>query len=133
MTSIARIKEILDSPVVHPQGESVRQKQSRFSQMLAALRIAAHDMGYELTEGDGYRDPRLHGEYGEKKGYGATYSLHKLRLAHDFNIFKDGVYLRKGEQYSDLGAYWISLGGEWGGSGNRNDGNHFSLAHDGRW
>lgn len=113
--------------------ESTREKQSKFSRMLIDLKVKAIELGYELTEGDGYRDPRLHGKYGEKKGYGKAFSLHKLRLAHDYNVFKDGRWLTDGNQFPDLGAYWIEIGGEWGGSGDRADGNHFSLSHDGRW
>ena len=38
------------------------------------------------TFGDAYRDERLHGKYGEKRGYGHAESDHKRRLAVDLNL-----------------------------------------------
>jgi hypothetical protein len=55
--------------------------------------------------------------------------LHKSRLAVDLNVFRDGKYLTTGEQYADLGEFWESIGGAWGGR--FNDGNHFSFEHNG--
>ena len=97
--------------------------------MLADLIIWAYDNGYELTEGDSYRDPRVFGEVGERKGYGNKNSNHKIRLAKDFNLFKDGEYLTRTEDHQPLGEYWESIGGSWGGR--FNDGNHYSLEHNG--
>lgn len=105
------------------------QKQRHFTRMLGLLIEYAYQQGYELTFGDAYRDPRLHGEMGVKKSYSAAKSVHKLRLAVDFNLFKDGKYLTATEDYKQLGEYWESLGGCWGGR--FNDGNHFSLEHEG--
>lgn len=112
------------------QGESLRQKQSRFVLMIAGLIEFAYSRGYELTTGDGYRDPRVFGAFGERKGYGESYSCHKVRLAHDFNLFKDGQWLQTTEDFSALGEWWESMGGSWGGR--FQDGNHFSLEHEGR-
>ena len=72
---------------------TLRQKQSKFAEMAAKLILKAIEMGYEVTLGDAYRDPRLHGELGVKKGYGAANSFHKTRLAIDLNLFKDGFFL----------------------------------------
>ena len=117
---------------------SLGNKQRKFTFMVAKLIWWAYDHGYEITLGDAYRDPRVHGSYGEttrfsKQSYSSSKSNHKLRLAIDLNLFKDGVYMTATEDYAPLGEHWISLGGEWGGSGDRQDGNHFSLNHDGRW
>ena len=109
--------------------ETLGQKQRRFAKMVAALINKAHDLGYELTLVDAYRDPRLHGAFGEKKGYGAGRSCHKLRLAIDLNLFKDGKYLDRSEDHKPLGEWWESMGGTWGGR--FRDGNHYSLEHDG--
>ena len=106
------------------------QKQRKFARMVADLIIFAYDSGYEVTLGDAYRDPRTNGTFGEKKGYSSSMSNHKIRLAIDFNLFKDGVYLTKTEDHLPLGEYWESVGGSWGGR--FNDGNHYSLEHDGR-
>lgn len=110
--------------------EKLSAKQRRFTRMIADLIIFAYDNGYELTFGDAYRDPRLHGMPGVKGGYGAAASNHKIRLAVDFNLFKDGKYLMGTEDHKVLGLYWESLGGCWGGR--FNDGNHYSLEHEGR-
>lgn len=110
--------------------ETLGQKQRRFTRMIGLLIEWAYQNGYELTFGDAYRDPRLHGQVGEKKSYSSAGSLHKERLACDFNLFKDGQYLTRTEDYRPLGEYWESLGGAWGGR--FNDGNHFSLEHGGR-
>lgn len=105
------------------------QKQRAFTRMVAKLVLWAYDHGYELTYGDAYRDPRVFGEVGTREGYGRANSNHKVRLAVDFNLFKDGKYLVKTEDHEPLGEYWESLGGSWGGR--FNDGNHYSLEHNG--
>ena len=101
---------------------ALREKQSAFAQAIALLIQRAKALGYEVTFGDAFRDPRC--------PYGMPESLHKVRLAVDLNIYKDGTYLKAGEEFADLGEYWESIGGAWGGR--FNDGNHFSFAHDGR-
>lgn len=98
--------------------------------MVARLIQFAYSNGYEMTIGDGYRDPRLHGALGVKIGYGAANSCHKIRLALDLNLFRDGKYLTSTEDYRPLGEFWESIGGTWGGR--FADGNHFSISHDGK-
>lgn len=106
------------------------QKQRKFVRMIADLIVWAYDNGYELTFGDAYRDPRLHGQMGWKVGYGAANSCHKIRLAVDFNLFKDGVFLESTEGHAPLGEQWEKMGGTWGGR--FEDGNHYSLEHEGK-
>lgn len=106
------------------------QKQRKFTRMIADLIVFAYEQGYELTLGDAFRDPRVHGPVGQKKSYSSANSLHKERLAIDFNLFKDGKFLTQSEDHRPLGEYWESLGGSWGGR--FNDGNHYSLEHGGR-
>lgn len=105
------------------------QKQRKFVRMIADLIVWAYDNGYELTFGDAYRDPRLHGQMGWKVGYGAASSCHKIRLAIDLNLFKDGVFLDSTEAHTPLGEQWEKMGGTWGGR--FKDGNHYSLEHEG--
>ena len=104
-------------------------KQQKIVSMLADLIKFAESRGYRFTLGDAYRDPRVHGEVGVKSSYSSANSVHKQRLAIDLNLFKDGVYLSKTEDYAELGKYWESIGGTWGGR--FQDGNHFSLEHNG--
>jgi hypothetical protein len=106
---------------------TLRQQQSLFVQMVAKLINFAYENGYELTFGDAYRDPRVFGLLGERKGYGAASSFHKQRLAIDLNLFKDGKFLATTEAHKPLGDYWKSIGGTWGGDFKNPDGNHYSL------
>lgn len=110
--------------------ETLGQKQRRLVRMIGQLIAWAYANGYELTLGDAYRDPRVHGEVGKKVGYSAANSLHKDRLAIDLNLFKDGHYLTTTRDHKPLGEFWESIGGTWGGR--FNDGNHYSLEHQGR-
>jgi len=97
------------------------EKQQGFSLMIAELIIWGHANGYALTFGDAYRDIRC--------TYGHPESLHRSRLAVDFNLFIDGKYQTTTEAFTPLGEYWESIGGAWGGR--FSDGNHFSLEHKG--
>ena len=108
------------------------QRQRLFTQLISKLITFAYDNGYELTFGDAYRDPRVHGDVGSKKSYSSANSLHKQRLAVDFNLFKNGVYLTATNDHKALGEYWESLHPlcRWGGR--FNDGNHYSLEYGGR-
>ncbi len=109
--------------------QTLRQKQSRFARMIGRLIEFAYANGYELTFGDAYRDPRVHGLTGERRSYSHPKSLHKQRLAVDFNLFRDGKWLITVPDYLPLGEFWESIGGSWGGR--FNDAPHFSLEHEG--
>ncbi len=98
--------------------------------MVSLLIQYAYEQGYELTLGDAYRDPRVHGAVGSKESYSSSNSLHKSRLAIDLNLFRDGEYLTSTEDHKPLGVFWESIGGTWGGR--FNDGNHYSMEHQGR-
>jgi hypothetical protein len=106
-------------------------KQRRFTRLQAEFVLWAFDNGFELTDGDAYRDPRVHGELGDKKAYGHRSSGHKNRLARDYNLFINNIYCTESEDYRELGEKWLSMdddaawGGDWG------DGNHFSFKHNG--
>jgi hypothetical protein len=108
---------------------TLREQQSKFAGMVARLIDKAHELGFEITLGDAYRDPRLHGGMGVKLGYGHSKSAHKQRLAIDLNLFKDGAFMPGTEAHKPLGEWWESQGGAWGGR--FNDGNHYSLERDG--
>ena len=107
----------------------LQQKQVKFARMIPRLIDKAFELGYEVTLGDAYRDPRAFGAMGEAKGYGNAKSCHKSRLALDANLFKDGALLTTTEGHRPLGEFWESIGGSWGGR--FNDANHYSLEHEG--
>ena len=108
---------------------SLGSEQRRLPPMIAALINFAYLKGYELTFGDTYRDPRVHGAMGVKLGYGHASSNHKQKLAVDLNLFKDGLYLTKTSDHLPLGEFWESIGGTWGGR--FDDGNHYSIEYGG--
>jgi len=103
---------------------TLRQKQSKFMRMLARLIDHAEILGYELTMGRGYVSPKANKAVG-----GHERSNHLNRLAIDLNLFKNGRYLSSTESHRQIGEYWESIGGTWGGR--FNDGNHYSLEHNG--
>ena len=97
---------------------TLRQKQSKFASMIALLILFAYEQGYELTFGDAWA------KSGHKKD-----SNHYIRLAFDLNLFRNGRYLRSTKAHLPLGEFWESIGGVWGGR--FDDGNHYSLEHQG--
>lgn len=97
---------------------SPRQKQSKFAHLIGLLICHIYDNGYEVTLGDAYRP--------DGKGHMKN-SKHYSRLAIDLNLFKDGKYLTKTEDWTVFGEYFELLGGKWGGRFKNPDGNHFEL------
>jgi len=84
-------------------------------------------MGYEVTIGDVFRDPRVHGQLGVRKSYSHPKSAHKVKLAIDLNLFRDGEYLQLTEDHRPLGEWWKEQHplARWGGD--FDDGNHYSF------
>ena len=101
---------------------SLGKHQEKFSRMVPRLLDKAHELGYEVRLGHCMRCRDC--------PTGRKTSLHKDKLAIDINLFKDGVYLRQTSDHQELGEYWESVGGTWGGR--FNDGNHYSLEWQGR-
>ena len=107
-------------------------KQKLFMRLVPRLIDKAHELGFEVTIGDAYRDSRSHGAVGKRIAYGNKYSCHKSRLAIDLNLFKGGEYLTTTEAHRTLGDWWEQQHESacWGGR--FNDGNHYSMEHNGR-
>jgi hypothetical protein len=106
------------------------EAQRLFASRVPRLIDKVYDMGYECSIGDVFRDPRSHGKFGDFKAYGRPESAHKLKLAIDLNLFKDGRYLRDTEAHRPFGEYWKGLDPEnhrWGGDFDEPDGNHYSF------
>ena len=115
---------------------SLGKKQERFSRAIVILKEYARYHGYELRDGDAFRDKRMHGDLGQPNvikalidsgmvekswfdergyaSYGHINSCHKLKLAKDLNVTQDGVYLQ-GQTATDahnfLHDFWDMLGG----------------------
>jgi hypothetical protein len=113
---------------------SLGMKQRLLTKLLPRLLDKAHELGFEVTLGDAYRDPRAFGVLGVKKNYGHAFSNHKLRLAIDLNLFRDGVYLTRTEDHKPLGEFWERLHPlcSWGGRFGTADGNHYEIREGAR-
>ena len=110
---------------------SLRKLQAEFAALVARLIDQAVALGYEVTLGDAYRDPRVHGSMGVSQGYGRARSAHKMRLAIDLNLFKDGVFMSASEDHRAIGEWWEKQHPQARWGGRFNDGNHYSLEHGG--
>lgn len=116
---------------------TLRQKQSIFAQLVGELLLKARALGYEVTLGEAYRSPEEAARLA-RAGKGIRNSLHTKRLAIDINLFKNGKYLSRSEDYKTLGDWWKTLSTPeyeccWGGDFTKlQDGNHFSIGHEGR-
>lgn len=110
---------------------TLRQTQSRFASLVPALINKAIELGFEVTLGDAYRDPRVHGDVGVKMGYGHPKSIHKRRMAIDLNLFKNGEFMEGSDAHRELGEWWEKQHplARWGGR--FNDGNHYSFEYEG--
>lgn len=109
-------------------------KQQAFALNIAKLIEWAYSKGYRLTFGEAFRTQEQ-AEWNAKKRIGIRDSLHCYRLAVDFNLFKDGIFLTESPDYKPLGEYWESLSTPevkcaWGGR--FGDGNHFSVEDNGK-
>lgn len=113
--------------------ETLGQKQRRFVRLVGLLIEHAYSSGYEFSFAEAYRTPQQ-AALNAQSGAGISNSLHTVRLAIDLNLFKDGNYLTDSESHRPLGDFWKSLAPDcrWGGDFSRPDGNHYSIAHDGR-
>ncbi|HNA84876.1 MAG TPA: hypothetical protein PLB04_04885 [Nitrospira sp.] len=110
---------------------SLRTLQSEFAALVPRLIDKAISLGYEVTLGDAYRDPRAFGAIGLFMAYGHPKSAHKKRLAIDLNLFKNGVFLEGTDAHKELGEWWKQQHplARWGGD--FQDGNHYSFEHEG--
>lgn len=121
---------------------TLREKQSAFAVLLARLILHAQHLGFQVTLGEVYRSPEEAARLAQA-GKGITRSLHSDRLAADVMLFadtdKDGDldYLTTTAAYLPLGVWWEAQSTPgieccWGGRFARQDGNHFSVSHEGR-
>lgn len=97
---------------------SLSSKQIIFSKNIASLIVYADMIGIELTFGDAFRNEFTQREY-LRLGLSRTMnSLHRKRLAVDFNFFIDGELTYDKERLSELGEFWEGLNkkNKWGGN-----------------
>jgi hypothetical protein len=115
---------------------TLAQKQQAFAVLVARLILEASSRGWAVTFGEAYRGP-VEAARLARLGKGIAKSLHTERLAVDLNLFINGEYQNDSEAYAPLGEWWEQqstpvLTCAWGGRFKKPDGNHFSVAHEGR-
>ncbi len=106
-------------------------QQELFMRMVPRLIDHVHSLGYEIRGGDLFRDPRVHGEIGDKVAYGHRNSNHKQKLAIDLYLTLDGVYLTGNDAnnaHSDIHDWWDHQDGA---PRIAHDLNHYSLERHG--
>lgn len=108
------------------------EKQELFATLIAEHVLWLNEQGYKTRLGDLFRDPRVHGDVGTKIGYGKAYSMHKDKCALDINLFLNGKYLTTTEDHRASGEMWESRHPLCCWGGRFDDGNHYSLTHQGR-
>lgn len=113
------------------------QKQVLFTMLIAHFIEKISASGYAVTFGEAWRSDET-AKLNEAEGKGISNSLHRLRLAMDLNLFKNGVLLTSVEDYRPLGEFWESCSDPkgdyvccWGGRFSKPDADHFSISHQG--
>jgi len=86
-----------------PKSE-LRLAQEKHTVRIGMLIMFAHAEGIGLSEGDAFRDPRVHGEMGVKMAYGHKNSCHKLKLANDFNANEERDHIKLHDEWDRLGG-----------------------------
>ncbi len=108
------------------------EKQELFGRLYAVQLVFLTSIGYQYRLGDVFAST------GHRPG-----SNHYLKLAGDINLFLGGEWLTETEQHQRSGEHWEGLhelcrwGGNWDkddypGEPGEDDGNHYSLIHNGR-
>lgn len=136
--------------------ETLSQKQQRFAFQFAKLVTYIYSQGYACTYNEARRSdeqaeinalsheerqtvakllsgdfPGLAHAVAVSTSAGIRASVHRLGLAVDINLFKDGVFQTAKEAYAPFGDWWkkqqpdACWGGDWG------DSDHFSFTHAG--
>lgn len=108
------------------------EKQELFARLFCAHVVWLYERGYAVRLGDVFASA------GHRAG-----SNHYIKLAGDINLFRGGVFLTATLDHQESGDMWESRhelcrwGGNWdkdeiAGEPGEDDGNHYSLWHNGR-
>ena len=104
-------------------------RQCQFAAMVPRLIDHARALGFRVKLGEAYRSPEEAARLAALRK-GIRKSLHTDALAIDLHLFIGETYCARTEDHRDLGEWWESQGGSWGGR--FGDGNHYSLEWEGR-
>jgi hypothetical protein len=113
------------------QLKELREFRCVFTDNIASLIRRAKVLGFDIAIDAAKVDAGLNDGRSDR-------SLHRLGLAADFNLYRDGVYLRDSEYHADLGKFWKQLhplnrwGGDFRDKDGNPDGNHYSMEYQGR-
>lgn len=112
---------------------TLHDAQALHVRLTAKLITFAFASGFTLTWGETFRTA-AQAALNAANGSGIAASLHCQRLAVDFQLFKDGVYLTDPAGYKLMGDYWKSLDPSccWGGDFTTRDYDHYSIGWGGR-
>jgi hypothetical protein len=108
------------------------QYQNLHVQLVAKLINYTYEQGYALSWGEAFRTQEQ-AQWDATNHIGVIGSVHCERLAVDFMLFKDGVYLTDPAAYAFMGEYWKTLDPacRWGGDFKTVDADHFSITWQG--
>lgn len=100
---------------------TLREARIKFSGMISELMVWAKGYGYEVA----YDEVTNHAGTGHMPS-----SLHYSGCAADLLIYKDGMYLEKGDEYRVLGDRWKEMDKDcrWGGDFTSVDLDHYSFS-----
>lgn len=115
------------------------EQQEKFARLVPRLIDKALELGFQVRLGEVERPQRM-AEWYASRGLGTRNSLHISRLAIDLHLFQRGTYLSDTESHRELGEWWKQQDPDarWGGDFRgvngkpKPDGNHYSLAWEGR-
>lgn len=114
---------------------SLNAKQARFTYKIAQLIVwAKESLGVDLIGAELFRT-KEQAEIYAKTGKGIINSVHRLKLALDMYVYKDGKILWDSNYYHAIGRKWKSMDDDarWGGDMKRRDVYHYSFYHKGRF
>lgn len=100
------------------------KRQELFARLLPRLLDKAHELGYEIRIGHVMRCQNCY--------VGRKNSNHKLKLAVDLNLFKNGDFMTTTEAHKELGEWWEQQHELCAWGGRFNDANHYSIMYQGR-
>jgi len=108
------------------------EKQIKLCRALNVIEAFFFAMGYDPVREDARRAEEVHGKFGVKSSYSAAFSVHKLKLAQDYTIKRDGKYplpekeeariLNQAHDIGDMLGLAKRINGDLG---------HFSMEHQG--
>lgn len=113
--------------------------QELFAKLISEHILWIISKGYKVRKGDGclLSNRKMIVDGATVKGQDAVHmnpGCHYFMLAEDLNIFKNGTWLKKGNEpdWKEIGEHWESLNPlcKWGGR--FDDSNHFSITYQGK-